>query len=73
MKYSRKKVPTAFFYEDIHLKGTYLLFITKVFCPRLFEEYELAIGFVAQGMFLLVVFHVYCVLSVWKFMTWNLN
>ena len=46
---------------------------TKVFCPRLFGEYELANCFLAQGMFWLVVFHVYCILSVLKFMAWNLN
>ena len=40
---------------------------TKVFCPIIFGECELAISFLAQGMVLLVVFHVYCVLSVWKF------
>ena len=46
---------------------------TKVSYPRIFGEYELKIWFLGQGMFLLVVFHVCCVLSVWKFMTWKPN
>ena len=34
----------------------------RVFCPKIFGEYEFAIRFLAQEMFLLAVFHVYCVL-----------